>query len=336
MMAEDGVTWYSKISGKLSWAKGRLCSRDCSIIPPSSPSSCDGKGFSPQARFTAHPAFEEHAWSAFDAADLLEQGRVNEPQCPRPASFVKSLEDVATGSSLERELTVVRDWGADGVIEHTLLDESDRPLLVARASSDGEGCYDLFLSPDVVQKESVLPHEVGRPAFKLWHSTEARSWELSSARCWACEHRGGGGIGSGGGFADRCLLRISQERRAIGGGHAMSMELEMPTDGQVWCEVCRRHDATDAAASQAPLALISRLPEWNTEQESLVLDYTGRCAMASAKNFQLVSAGQSQDDVDAVVLQFGRMRKDRFCLDVKAPLCAVQAFAAALSTANWA
>jgi hypothetical protein len=47
----------------------------------------------------------------------------------------------------------------------------------------------------------------------------------------------------------------------------------------------------------------------------------------SVKNFQLVEQG----DRDTVLMQFGKVGEDRFHMDFRAPLTAVQAFAIVLS-----
>ena len=60
------------------------------------------------------------------------------------------------------------------------------------------------------------------------------------------------------------------------------------------------------------------------------LNFRGRVKIPSVKNFQIVSS----DNVDNVLVQFGKIGDDRFHLDFKAPFNAVQAFALALSQFN--
>lgn len=62
-----------------------------------------------------------------------------------------------------------------------------------------------------------------------------------------------------------------------------------------------------------------------------MLNFNGRVTMASVKNFQLVSP----DDHDTVVLQFGRVDKDRFTMDYQAPLSPLQAFSICLSSFDY-
>ncbi|CAI5777488.1 Tubby-like protein [Podarcis lilfordi] len=76
------------------------------------------------------------------------------------------------------------------------------------------------------------------------------------------------------------------------------------------------------------IELHNKAPVWNDETQSYVLNFHGRVTHASVKNFQIVHS----NDVDYIVLQFGRVADDTFTLDYNYPLCAVQAFAIALSS----
>ena len=62
-----------------------------------------------------------------------------------------------------------------------------------------------------------------------------------------------------------------------------------------------------------------------------VLNFNGRVTMASVKNFQLVSP----DDLDTVVLQFGRSGKEFFTMDLQWPLSPLQSFAITLSSFDY-
>ena len=59
------------------------------------------------------------------------------------------------------------------------------------------------------------------------------------------------------------------------------------------------------------------------------LNFRGRVTVPSVKNFQLVG-----EDASEVLCQFGKVGDDRFHLDYKEPLNAVQAFALALCQFN--
>lgn len=60
------------------------------------------------------------------------------------------------------------------------------------------------------------------------------------------------------------------------------------------------------------------------------LNFHGRVNLPSVKNFQIVPV----NDIDDVICQFGKVEKDEFHLDFKAPLNAFQAFALALCQFN--
>lgn len=74
--------------------------------------------------------------------------------------------------------------------------------------------------------------------------------------------------------------------------------------------------------------LINKPPRWNEQVNAYVLNFNGRVTMASVKNFQLVDP----DEHNIVVLQFGRVGKDEFTMDMHYPISPLQAFAITLSS----
>ena len=72
----------------------------------------------------------------------------------------------------------------------------------------------------------------------------------------------------------------------------------------------------------------NKQPVWNEDTQSYVLNFHGRVTQASVKNFQLVH----ESDVDTIMMQFGRVTEDYFSMDYSNPMCALQAFAIALSS----
>ncbi|KAL7833151.1 hypothetical protein SRHO_G00301690 [Serrasalmus rhombeus] len=76
------------------------------------------------------------------------------------------------------------------------------------------------------------------------------------------------------------------------------------------------------------IELRNKTPVWNEETASHVLNFNGRVTQASIKNFQIIH----NKDQEYIVMQFGRVADDAFTLDYNYPLCAVQAFAIALSS----
>ncbi|CDH59517.1 tubby protein homolog [Lichtheimia corymbifera JMRC:FSU:9682] len=76
------------------------------------------------------------------------------------------------------------------------------------------------------------------------------------------------------------------------------------------------------------LVLHNKSPQWNEDTQSFVLNFSGRVTQASVKNFQIVH----DNDLDYIVMQFGRTGPDHFTMDFKYPMCLVQAFAIALTS----
>ncbi|XP_014260295.1 protein king tubby [Cimex lectularius] len=76
------------------------------------------------------------------------------------------------------------------------------------------------------------------------------------------------------------------------------------------------------------IQLHNKTPVWNDDTQSYVLNFHGRVTQASVKNFQIVH----DSDVDYVVMSFGRIAEDVFTMDYRYPMCALQAFAIALSS----
>lgn len=77
--------------------------------------------------------------------------------------------------------------------------------------------------------------------------------------------------------------------------------------------------------------LQNKAPKWNESVGAYVLNFNGRVKLASVKNFQLVD----RRDPEAIVLQFGKVDKDRFNMDFQHPMSAFQAFAICLSAFDY-
>lgn len=86
-----------------------------------------------------------------------------------------------------------------------------------------------------------------------------------------------------------------------------------------------------------PLHLKNKSPRWHEQLQCWCLNFRGRVTVASVKNFQLVAAPDLSENVpdeelEKVILQFGKIGKDVFTLDYRYPLSAFQAFAICLSS----
>ncbi|XP_073284170.1 tubby-like F-box protein 5 [Primulina huaijiensis] len=86
-----------------------------------------------------------------------------------------------------------------------------------------------------------------------------------------------------------------------------------------------------------PLVLRNKTPRWHEQLQCWCLNFRWRVTVASVKNFQLVAAVESSQNVpvseqEKVILQFGKIGKDIFTMDYQYPLSAFQAFAICLSS----
>jgi len=74
--------------------------------------------------------------------------------------------------------------------------------------------------------------------------------------------------------------------------------------------------------------LRNKKPRWDAAHGGHVLNFHGRVTESSVKNFQLSLAGEGEDNQmeDDVILQFGKVEKDKFTLDFSWPLSPLQAF----------
>jgi len=100
------------------------------------------------------------------------------------------------------------------------------------------------------------------------------------------------------------------------------VEIQPQTDNEGLIERWKRKDMNDI------LELHNKTPVWNEDTQSYVLNFHGRVTQASVKNFQIVH----DNDVDYIVMQFGRIDEDVFTCDYIYPMCALQAFGIALSS----
>ena len=79
------------------------------------------------------------------------------------------------------------------------------------------------------------------------------------------------------------------------------------------------------------LRLRNKEPEWSDELGTYTLEYNGRATLASVKNIQLAADAAVEGGHAELYFQLGKVSDDRFNVDWKAPLSAMQAFGVALS-----
>ena len=65
------------------------------------------------------------------------------------------------------------------------------------------------------------------------------------------------------------------------------------------------------------VVLETKKPRWNPKMEAWTMAFKGRAKLASKKNFQLVDVNDSDD---RLLMLFGKMTKNRWCLDYAPPM----------------
>nr|CAD7452741.1 unnamed protein product [Timema tahoe] len=129
------------------------------------------------------------------------------------------------------------------------------------------------------------------------------------------------------------LSAVAYETNVLGfkGPRKMTVVLPGMTQEHKRVEICPRDDSESLLGCKTMDDLIelhNKTPMWNDDTQSYVLNFHGRVTQASVKNFQIVH----DSDPEYIVMQFGRVAEDVFTMDYRYPLCAVQAFAIALSS----
>ncbi|KAG0238589.1 hypothetical protein BGW42_004351 [Actinomortierella wolfii] len=110
------------------------------------------------------------------------------------------------------------------------------------------------------------------------------------------------------------------------------MNMMTPQGSMIECRPSESKDTLMARYSSGDrsnlLVLKNKSPQWNEETSSFVLNFNNRVSLASVKNFQIVH----DDDLEYIIMQFGRITEDSFTMDCQYPLTPFQAFAIALTS----
>ncbi|XP_036400450.1 tubby protein-like isoform X1 [Megalops cyprinoides] len=132
------------------------------------------------------------------------------------------------------------------------------------------------------------------------------------------------------------LAAICYETNVLGFKGPRKMSVIIPGMNMEHERVCIRprndHESLLARwqnkSTESVIELHNKTPVWNDDTQSYVLNFHGRVTQASVKNFQIIH----DNDLDYIVMQFGRVAEDVFTMDYNYPMCALQAFAIALSS----
>jgi len=240
----------------------------------------------------------------FDIVNAMEMGLARE--CS--ADFVRPL----CQSSKLWKFHVKR---SDDRQQYRLYNHDGEFLMYAFLSKDGRH-IDFHLY-DPLQKHNSL-YDPNRPAFTMSSNHSKTEWRLMKehdencnpaprqARC---------------GCQKQELCCIHQSRQNVGDGTSNCMEVVIPLDDY----------ASVYGGEQMVQRLVTKMPVWNDEVESLVLDFKGRQVQASAKNFQLVL----EDNPKYLACQYCKIGANTFSLDFRHPMSVIQAFSSSLATLFW-
>lgn len=260
---------------------------------------------------------------AFDIADCLEQGLA----CEVATDFLHPLR---RSSKLWR-FNMRRS--EDKLQYHLFAEEGDF-LMYAQAFPEARKVHFHLYNPD--DKDAMSLFDAARPAFSMTWNEARTEWRLVQEKCENCQ------------FSPRHLscaccgkqqvAFIKHTRQTIDDANFNLMEVRLPglyanETRVVWCPKLGRRDlgAESLKESFEWQQLDTKVPVWNDEVGSLVLDFKGRKVIPSAKNFQLAFGKKPEGSV----CQCGKIGNDEFSLDFKYPLSVIQAFGISLTTMFW-
>ena len=133
----------------------------------------------------------------------------------------------------------------------------------------------------------------------------------------------------------RQLLALSFEKNFLGSGGPSQLQVVVPLDFSSAAAVAPDDKPDESLverwrqnSTEGLVSLRSKEPEWSEELKTYTLEYNGRATLASVKNIQLVPEHHHEP---SLLFQMGKVSEDRFNLDWRAPLSAIQAFGIALA-----
>jgi hypothetical protein len=230
---------------------------------------------------------------SYDLLDCMERGVSRE----LVADFMEPLPDCRKLWKFYVERSADR-------YQYRLYCEGDAFMMYARL--ERETCRINIYMYDPLEEDSKL-FDASLPAFSMSCDGSRTHWSLCQHRCDCCRHAPEEFVCSCGGEQE--LMRAQYSSESVGDGLNHCLDVELP-----------RH------------TLVTKLPVWNEDLNSLVLDFAGREVVPSAKNFQMRVDGDARC---RTVCQYGKIDGDTFGLDFKAPLSVVEAFGLALATTFW-
>lgn len=240
----------------------------------------------------------------FDLLDCMERGLSRE----LTSDFMEPLPD-------NRCLWKFQVERASDRRQYRLLCDGGEFLMYAKLSKNTLR-IDIFMY-DPCDQETRGVFDTERPAFTLSCNAARTTWRLCQERCDACRQADADSVCGCQGHRE--IMRVRHSSTSVGEGVNHCMDVHVLPQGHL------------PVAHEYRLA--SRMPVWNPQADSMVLDFQSRNVIPSAKNFQLAVEG---DDRERVICQYGKIATDSFGLDFRYPLTVIQAFGLSLTTIFWA
>jgi len=256
------------------------------------------KSISKEMKLYSLQADNKDCERGFDIADAMEQGQARElvADFMHPLQHANKLWKFSVERSQDRR-------------QYRLYCDAGEFLMFAKVSKDVQHVDFYLYDPD--KKETLCDGET--PAFSMGYDASRSEWRQMQERCDCCRYsKKHLGCGCGG---RKAILTVQHTMEKIGDGTSHCMDVCVAAHG-----------------SQSEKRFVTKLPAWNEEVEGLVLEFKGRRAIASAKNFQVAL----EESPDQVVCQHAKIGPDTFSLDFLYPLTVSQAFGLSLATLFWA
>lgn len=258
------------------------------------------------------PCDDDESWQIFDCA---EKGLM---RSEAPAALSRPFSQ---SRCLERFL-VVRSAGCQRY--HLFSDNGDALMTAGFNTTESKVEFLVYNASEKTYESS--------PTFSMAYNRNKSTWLLVQEQCRSCPNSPSSPLtpSTPSPTQPQQLALFRHFCKDVGDGLARCMEVTLPTYQEgLW----RRHSVQIDLRRGRGVAehLVTRLPDWDPAEQSLTLDFDGRFLQGSAKNFQLALEHASTE----AVFQYGKIGANTFCLDFKAPLSIVQAFAASISAAYW-
>lgn len=237
---------------------------------------------------------------AFDIADAMEMGFARE----NTADFMLPLKKLS-------KLFKFNIKRSEDGRQYRLFCDNGGFLMYAKVAHDNL-CVEFFLYDPLDTRQKAL-YDPNRPAFTMKCNESHTEWRLVKEQCDDCNcRRKHLPCGCQGKLEVACIRHSKEE---IGDGTGNRMDVRLASNDK------------DTFSHE----LMTKMPTWNEDLGSLVLDFKSRRVQASAKNFQLVQ----EQNQKHLVCQYCKIGPNSFGLDFRFPLTVIQAFGISLTTFLW-